>query len=155
MDEMGVTDGSRTSLTPQVDARLQLFDCMGNLLARRTLQGQTFLFAQVMEEKDSSDSSKPRVVVGVKSQEDLLLYGVSAASQPTVEGMSVGAAGSVHTHSSFPAVRRMGIYLKPLFSFAGLGYVQSGKQFKKFFMEDGTHQFIVIAGHTERETEER
>ena len=144
MAESGVI--GKYSLAPQVDVRLQLFDMMGNLLAARPLRQQQFLFAHSVEPvaggSDRPEQRSGSAVVGVKQHEELLLYGVSAAPQ-AVDGLVLGAAGSVHP-SSFSG--RLGIAMKPLFSFAGLGYVQSGKPYKKFFCEDGTHHFVILSG---------
>lgn len=146
MAESGVI--GKYSLTPQVDVRVQLYDMMGNLLAARPLRQQQFLFAHTVEPVAGGARPEQRAggsaVVGVKQHEELLLYGVSAAPQ-AVDGLALGAAGSVHPPSS---IGRLGIAMKPLFSFAGLGYVQSGKPYKKFFCEDGTHHFVILSGQS-------
>jgi hypothetical protein len=142
MDELGIASSGSHSLQPHIDASVQLFDSLGNLLAQRSFKQQTFLFAQV---NGGAHLKRSHAVVGLKQQEELVLYAVSAAPQQTAEGLSLGAAGSVR-HSSEPmAVPSIGIVLKPVFSFAGLGYVQGGKPFKKFFLEDGTHQYVILA----------
>ena len=142
MDELGIASSGSHSLQSHIDASVQLFDSLGNLLAQRSFKQQTFLFAQV---NGGAHLKHSHAVVGLKQQEELVMYTISAAPQQTAEGLSLGAAGSVR-HSSEPmAVPSIGIVLKPVFSFAGLGYVQSGKPFKKFFQEDGTHQYVILS----------
>ena len=153
MDEMGLADPSKYSLNVVVDVSLSLFDSFGNLLAKRPFKGQSFLFGQVIEPIGAGvapGAKRATATVAVKQHEELLLYGVSVAPQSTSEGLSLGAAGCVQPCSAESP--RLGIVLKPLFSYAGLGYVQSGKQFKKFFQEDGTHHFIILAGEKKKQT---
>lgn len=143
MDEMGTNDPSSFSLNPHVDPSVQLFDPLGSLIARRSFKQHAFLFAQVNE---GAHLARRHTVIGLKQGEEMLLYTAHSASQPTAAGLSLGAAGCVQPLAAGAA--RLGIVLKPIFSYAGLGYVQSGKQFKKFFMEDGAHQFVVIGEYT-------
>lgn len=163
MSEFG-TIGSGWSHNPRPEVRLHLFDYMGNLLAVRGLGPDAFLFAQKVGNGRAHPSTQAHGsrgigasshVIAVKQHEELVLYGVSAAPQLTSQGLSLGAAGCVHPfveersadgdEDRLPSLPHTGIVLKPIFSFAGLGYVQSGKKYKKFFVEDGTHQYIIIA----------
>jgi len=143
MDEMGLSDPSKYSHNPQPDVYVQLFDSLNSLLAKRPLRQQAFLFAHSV---DPILPTQPRTaVVGVKHLEDLHLYQVTAAKQ-TGSGTSSGAAGSAAPASS--TAPRVGLVLQPLFSFAGLGYVQSGKPHKKFFQVDASHHFITLGEFT-------
>jgi hypothetical protein len=125
-------------------------------------------------QQKKGQSMERTAIIGVKQLENLVLYEVTAAPQ-IGEGTPVLAAGSVQVQqpkesgasassasasagdkpssssssssSSSPSVRT-GIVLTPRFSFAGLGYVQSGKPHKKFFFADPSCHYIVLAEYT-------
>lgn len=142
MNELGATDAAGYSIRSDVDASIQLFDVYGNALASRSLTSHPFLFSHSGVDKQG----RPMQVVGVKRHDDLILYGVHAAPQVEKEGLSLGAAGSLWPQSDQAmSIPRLGIVLQPLFQFAGLGYVQSGKKFKRFFMADPSTHFVAIA----------
>ena len=153
MNETGlaIDDPSRTSLNRNRDAEVSLFDRMGNLLARRSFKGQQFLFAtnheSVSHGTGPGNGSKASSVVGVKSGEELVLYAVSSAPQSTPEGLSLGAGGCCSPGCS-AQTPGLGIVLKPLLSFAGLGYVVSGKPHRKFFLSDAAHSFVMLVEYT-------
>jgi len=158
MDDMesglGSIDPAKRGLRPTTDVEVQLFDTLGYLLAKRPLHLQTFLFAHALEPLLPGSAKGRSALVGVKQLDDLHMYEVTAAPQ-IGEGTAVLAAGNVQpspdassSASATSAVPRAGIVFTPRFSFAGLGYVQSGKPHKKFFFADPSLSYVVLAEYT-------
>jgi hypothetical protein len=177
MDESGLTvsDPSLRRLgCAGPDVFVHLYDTLASLLAKRPLHMQNFLFGHVLDAVPQAQQKKGQsmdrtAIIGVKQLENLVLYEVTAAPQ-IGEGTPVLAAGSVQvlqpkdsgasgaaaaadkpsssSSSSSSSSARTGIVLTPRFSFAGLGYVQSGKPHKKFFFADPSCHYIVLAEYT-------